>query len=439
MNSKTRIALIAVGAILLLTVFVLNRADSDTWILSFDPADKTPYGSYVLAQMLQAEVDSTGFVTIEGSLQDSLNLDEIPQNSNYVFVGKAFFADSAEIDHLIKFVEEGGQAYIISNRVPRQLLELFLDPYEDYEPYTEYEVDGEITIIPYEYEYIERHQSDMIQAEIFSDTTYSRDALLAQSTFKYVVNSKFRTHSWAYFDAILPADLAEDVRSGYFQGDYMSFFEGHLGKGNFTFHSNPEIFANYYLLEKDNQKYQQQVFEKLGNGNIYWDVVNHQFQSLGSDMPAGTTQGALVFILSQPALKYAWYLLLLGAMLYLLLGARRAQNALRVINPNENTSIEYSTAIAELYLQKNDHRRIGLLEIQLFKSFLRERYGLSIHRDDEQNQKILDQLALKSNIDSEHVKRLFTAFKNCRVEFKVSDENLAQLHHDLNHFYTNCK
>jgi hypothetical protein len=316
-------------------------------------------------------------------------------------------------------------------------LELFLDPNEQYEEFDEYE--GDEDIIPYEYQYIERHSSDVIKAEIFSGTSYSRDALLAQSTFKYVSNSKFRTHIWAYFDATLPADLSENVRSGYFQGDYMNFFEGHLGKGSFTFHSNPVVFANYYLLEKGNQKYQQQVFDKLGTGNIYWDVVNHQFQSLGSDMPAGTTQGALVFILSQPALKYAWYLLLGGAMLYLLLGARRAQNALRVINPNENTSIEYSTAIAELYLQKNDHRRIGLLEIQLFKSFLGERYGLSIHRDDEQNQKILEQLALKSNIDSEHVQLLFTAFKNCRVEFKVSDENLAQLHHDLNHFYTNCK
>jgi hypothetical protein len=431
MNSNSRIILLVVGASLLLAVAMISREDSDPGILSFDPADKSAYGSSVLAQMLQEEVDSIGFMTIEDSLQGSLNLSAIPENSNYIFVGKAFFADSSEIDHLLQFVKEGGQAYIISNRVPNQLLELFLDPNDE----LVYDEDLADTEYEFTYNYIERISTNEISAHLAQD---SSDMVFARADFKYVSSNKFRYHPWAFFDASLATEPSGN-RTGYFDETYLNFFEGELGKGRFSFHSNPEFFANYYLLERENQNYQRAIFKNLGSGNIYWDVVNHQFQSLGSDMPDQTTPGALVFILSQPALKYAWYLLLLGALTYLLLGARRAQSALRVINPNENTSIEYSTAIAELYLQKNDHRKIGLLEIDLFKTFLRERYGMSINRDNEQNEKTLKLLALKSNIELEHVNLLFAAFKSCRIEFKVSDENLAQLHHDLNHFYTHCK
>lgn len=436
MDNKTKAILLAAGAALLIALVVLTSNDSDPWILSFDPEDKSACGSYVLAQMLQDEVDSIGFFTIEDSLQSTLDLTSIPENSNYVFVGKAFFADSSEIDHLLQFVKEGGQAYIISNRVPNQLLELFLDPKEytlNGEAYDDFEDDYEFE---HSYDYIQRYGVNEIEAYIDSDTL---DADPVKAEFKYVTSNKFRHYTWAYFDAILAEDQLEGIRTGYFAEGHLNFFEATMGKGMFTFHSNPEVFSNYYLLERKNQIYQQAIFQNLGEGNIYWDVVNHKFQSLGSDMPNHTTPGALVFILSQPALKYGWYLLLLGALIYLLLGARRAQSALRVINPNENTSIEYSTAIAELYLQKNDHRKIGLLEIDLFKTFLRERYGMTISRDDEQNEKLTKLLALKSNIELEHVNLLFTTFKNCRIEYKVSDENLAQLHHDLNHFYTNCK
>jgi hypothetical protein len=50
------------------------------------------------------------------------------------------------------------------------------------------------------------------------------------------------------------------------------------------------------------------------------------------------------FILNNPPLRYAWYLLLLGLLIFVLFNAKRKQRIVPVIEPLKNTSLDLSEA-----------------------------------------------------------------------------------------------
>jgi hypothetical protein len=67
-----------------------------------------------------------------------------------------------------------------------------------------------------------------------------------------------------------------------------------------------------------------------------------------------SSQFLLRFILSNPALKYAWWVLLGGLALFIFFNAKRKQRIVPIVEPLKNNSVDFVKSIGNLYLQEGD-------------------------------------------------------------------------------------
>ena len=133
-----------------------------------------------------------------------------------------------------------------------------------------------------------------------------------------------------------------------------------FGKGHFYVHSEPLVLTNYYLLKSKN-KYQESVLSYLPNRETVWFVE--------TDTPL--SMSPMRFILSNPSLRYAWYLLLVGLAIFVFFNAKRKQRIVPINEPLKNTSLDFIKSIGNLYLQEGDFHEMMAKKAQYFLSKVR--------------------------------------------------------------------
>jgi hypothetical protein len=181
------------------------------------------------------------------------------------------------------------------------------------------------------------------------------------------------------------------------------------------------------------------------DASLLWDEASLQYKSDGmseSDMKntPPVQKGPLSFILSQRSLKWAWYCLLCMGFLYILLGARRKQAAIPILEKRQNTSIEFAETLSQLYGSKNDHRQIAQLKWKLFLSYLRRTYGLQTTLPDEKSKaELIAKISLKSGLPVDEIKEIFQSYQRILVAADVSGELLSDFHTKTSYFYKNSK
>lgn len=123
-----------------------------------------------------------------------------------------------------------------------------------------------------------------------------------------------------------------------------NFIRKKVGKGSIMIHTEPLALTNYYLLEKQNYRYTQNVLSYLPNIETLWFVEK--------DDVASTSE--MRYILSQPALRYAWWIFLGGVFIFIFFTAKRKQRIIPTIERLENKSVDFVKSIGNLYLQEGD-------------------------------------------------------------------------------------
>ncbi len=125
-----------------------------------------------------------------------------------------------------------------------------------------------------------------------------------------------------------------------------NFIKVNHGKGHLYLHLEPLILTNYYLLKPGNEKYVQNVFSYLPDRETIWFS--------GDNKNVAKSQSPLRFILANPGLRYAWWLLLGGLLFFIIFNAKRKQRIVPIIEPKKNKSVEFVKSIGNLYLQEGD-------------------------------------------------------------------------------------
>ncbi|WP_312088798.1 hypothetical protein [Chryseobacterium sp.] len=140
-----------------------------------------------------------------------------------------------------------------------------------------------------------------------------------------------------------------------------NFIKVSFGKGNIFVHSEPLFLTNYYLLKPQNLKYAQNVFSYLDDSETLWFTEANTQES----------RWALRFWLSHPPLKYAWWVLLGGLVLFIVFNAKRKQRIVPIIEPLKNTSADFVKSIGNLYLQEGDFHDMMAKKAQYFLNKIR--------------------------------------------------------------------
>lgn len=188
------------------------------------------------------------------------------------------------------------------------------------------------------------------------------------------------------------------------------------GNGQLYLHSQPLAFSNYNLLESNNHLYIENILSYLDTEDIYW---------IKKENNAIKSSSLLRFILAHPALKSAWYLFLIGLVLFVLFTAKRKQRIIPIIPPVKNTTIAFTKTISSLYIDSKDYREIMRKQVLQSLEEIRRTYRIDTKTLDTD---FLDALESKSGISRKEIQNWMNLAKQVQSETIANDEkNLIKL------------
>jgi hypothetical protein len=414
-----RILLIGIIFIASLAIlFMLLRPEKRlNWRESYKQTSKDPYGAQVLAELLKKRAKSGGFHVLKDSFSASLPI-TLEQPASYVFVGPATYMTENDVVRLLAFAGQGGHVFMSSKIMPYSLVtELYVSSCDSLS------WDG--------YSY-------------FGDTLARLslahpDLKGAPFSLSYVVRNRVDYYAWNYMADNYFCESQGWAKLGFVNDSVANFARLPYERGYIYLHTTPLAFSNYHLCKAAGWKYASQVFAHLPDGPIYWDEYS-KVPEMAAQMPPNSQRlsrrGPLQYILSQPSLTWAWYLLLLAALLFLVFRGKRRQRIIPVLAQNKNTSLEFVQIMGRLYFLQNNHRQLAMQMLKLFFLYARERYNLQSRDIDET---FVERLKARSEVKSDIIDKIILLNRNIANSQFMSDNTLMELNRYIDHFYKNCK
>jgi len=381
------ILLSVVVIVMALTVF--SSADRKVdWEQTYDTNSKQPYGLYIFGEQLKyffsKKIDKISYTPYE-----YLRRNQQKENYNYIFTTEGI--DEVSLKKILSDVRAGSQA-------------LFLNENYGLMDTLKIDIDYELTV-------------DDINLQLNS-TSYDKQIYINPERAYLRVN---------YFTQL---DKERDKALGYvFFSDgrkirkKINFVEVPYGKGKFFLYLGPPMaFTNYFLKEsQDARSYVATVLSYLPEDRpTVWFV------------PPTQGEDTLSFIMSQPQLRTAWHLMLLGFVLYLLFKGKRQQRTIPVIEKPKNTTIEFAQSISSLYYQERDATDMVRKKITYFLDQVRQRYYLDTQQI---NEDFATKLANKSGKDRDLVQQIVGTIIHFEQTQQAQEETLTQLDKWIDEFW----
>lgn len=210
-------------------------------------------------------------------------------------------------------------------------------------------------------------------------------------------------------------------------GPYANFVRTPYGSGTVYLNLFPEAFTNFMLLRPNGTDYALGVLSYLDDGGTLWVDHHHRNGKARYASP-------LYVLLGEPALKWGYYLILIGALLYVVFDGKRKQRAIRIVAPLRNRTLEFTRTVADMYFDRKDNRAILEHRVAAFMDYLRSRYHISTERLDDA---FFHSLALRSAKDEEEVRALFRTVERLLGRSAVTDRELMELNQKFERFNTN--
>ncbi|MBT1687207.1 DUF4350 domain-containing protein [Dawidia soli] len=195
------------------------------------------------------------------------------------------------------------------------------------------------------------------------------------------------------------------------------------GKGRIILNSTPMIFTNAYILSGENHRFAATTLSYLPDNDLLWT----EFYELGR-MEAQTP---LRYILTTPALRWAYFITILALLLFILFEAKRRQRTIPIIKPVANTTLEFVRTIGDLYYQHGDHKDIAEKLITYWLEHVRTRYWLSTTKLDDA---FTEALIRKSGKPADDVRALVNVVRLIQSRPDVALDRLIDLNDRIEKF-----
>ncbi len=409
------IALFTVLALLLTAYFFFGkeRRKPFSWKENFKSDSDQPFGTLFIRQLLETYRPGEAFIRNENrSLSELLQSDSIRYPADYVFMGRELYLTDEDSEALLTFIHEGNDAFIATNYLPYQLTDsLFYAECANEMYVTEVEMPAATF--------------NFLHPTLQTEKGY---------TYTYRPGRQTRPYRWMSLQPGVFCDSAYSVVAlGYFNNEAVNFFKMPFGKGNLYIHTNPIAFTNYFIRMPDKAAYASDVFSHLRGKTIIWDDMSQSRMSSPED-----ESNPLSLLMQHESLKYAWWLMLVSAILYTIFTAKRKQRIIPVREEKVNTSLEYVKMVSALHFENGNNRDIALKKMKYFLYFIRAKYGIHSANFTEEHFK---RLAEKSQIDFTHIESIFSEYG--RIEknpySSAGPHQLLSLYNAIDHFYKHCK
>lgn len=409
---------IIVGVVLLVAIiFYFNlKSNQPTymWFENYRANNNQPYGASFIHKMLEGYRPGSKFILNDKTPLSYLLKDvKSPDETDYVFVGHNLFLDEESTGTLARFIEAGGNAFVASLNPPERLLDAVY-----------FKECG----VPVEYR---SNFVAKVDLNFFHNDLKTEDSV----PFAYRFATQDRPYNWGYLRHEIFCDSTRSVAAlGSMDKDMVNFVKIPIGKGSLYLHSSPLVFTNYFLTDPRKVAYASSVFSHLDGKDLIWD----EFSKIPISGENNSYNSPLYYILQQPSLKYAWWLLLFTVVIYVVFASKRKQRAIPVREPKSNTSLEFINMISGLHYKNGNHLDMAHKKMKYFLYFVRSKYGIHAEKFRDEH---IRRLAEKSKVNLTDVEVIFSRYYLIEQKFKTNIEanRLVDLYDSIDNFYKQSK
>lgn len=397
-DRKYVVLLVALFAILILVEY--SAPQPIDWRHTYSKKDKIPYGNFLLFELLEeffAPPVQSNYKTFYESETSLINPDS---SSLLLVICENFRTDSLDTDVLLQTVFNGSDVMIASTDFGQFLSDtLHID-------------------VSRNFTFLGQNNQDDVHATDSLGIRLLNKATLQDSAYYY-----FRSGTTAFYfnelDSVNAFVIGENSEGS------PNFAKVSFGKGNFWLHSNPLVFTNYSMVQEQQREYIEAALSYLPQKAVIWD----EYYKVGRN----EIRTPLRFILSNEALRWAYYTLIVIIFLFVIFQGKRKQRIIPVITPPKNTSLEFVETIGELYFQQKNHADLAHKKILFFKDYLRSSFFINTQELKGQNSK---KVAMRSGLAEEKVLKLFQLITKLESQQTLSEQELKHLSEQIEQFKT---
>lgn len=396
MDKRSKIALYVIGAVIVFMMIAeVTKPKPLNWRDSYSASDKIPLGCYILFNELETFSDGE-VLTSERTVYEYLKNVDTTTSKSLVLINNYLSFDREGSKALMDFAEKGNTVFISGNYFYGTIVDSL-----------------NVSIV--------RQYNDFFKKE--SEHRFTSPSLKKNNRlFKDVIeNSHFSSLDTLNTTILGTVTLADDDGIEETHPNFIKIDVGEKG-GQFVMHTNPFAFTNYHLM-LDKADYAATVLSYLPKQQIIWD---NNYKS-----GRKVITSPLRFILSNKALKWAFYISMFGLILFVIFRGKRTQRIIPVINKLENATVDFTRTIGELYYQHGDYTNIVQKKIRFFLEFVRSNYYLDTN---QLNQSFIEKLAVKSSNTKEDAKALVDYLVFLKSKSQHTEQELIELNKKIEHF-----
>jgi hypothetical protein len=374
------LVLILVGII----IIDANKKVPIDWRPSYSLREKIPFGLYVFDQESKSlfnpqKIKKFGETPYE-FFDQYYDVDDSTYSvsGTFLHIDNSCTIDNSSVDELLYFVSHGNNAFLSATSFPEKLADSL---------------------------HFETAQSNSFLDSIqFKTERY-------HTTNQFYFNKGINDAYFYEIDSTRTTVLGTQSNSkGITQTNFVRI---PYKNGAFYLHLQPVAFTNYYLL-KENAQYTQEVLGYIApNETIYWNVNQYENQNL--------SESPLRYILSKPALRWAWYLSLISLLFFMIFNAKRRQRIIPIKEPLKNTTVDFTKTIGNLYYQEKDHQNIAEKKIVFLLEKIRNEYYIDTFNLDET---FINRLHQKTGNDKTVIENVVQLIKKIRNQSQTTEKEL---------------
>ncbi len=386
MNKTIKIYIVFLVLLLVGIVYIdVSRPKPINWSPTYGVKDKIPFGMYVFNEEAPSlfgqkvnRITQTAYEYFEPKYDYDSLVNTYTIRGTILSISDQYLIDDESTQELLYFAQHGNKVFISSKSFPKKLMDSL------------------------KFNYSSKFMG------------LGKDSIFTMLANPHLGNKKYDITVGAgnsYFEKI---DTLKMTVLGYHANTkekLVNFIKVPYGKGEFYLHTQPTVFTNYHLLKGNDAEYTAKILSYT-EGEIFWLQKN-----LSGEI---VSNSPMRYILSQPALKAAWFIFLLGMLTFFIFNAKRKQRIVPIIKPLENTTVDFTKTIGNLYFQEGNHDNIIEKKIIYFLEKIRTDYLLDTTVMDENFEKKLQQ---KSGKKPEDIRRVVHLINQRRKSYHQSIES----------------
>lgn len=388
MKSLRLYIIIMAALIITYVVAQYNRPKAIDWSETYSSTDKIPYGTYIIYNRLNDIFPNAKVQTLREPVYNVIN-DHGIAHATYLIISNAVSLNETDYKKLIQFIKNGNDVFISASYFGDELnKELKIETSAEFKGLRS---SGGLKFISRQLDSNKIYHADKGTGDIyFSQLDTSKIVALGSNTYHHV-----------------------------------NFIRYSAGKGNLFLNADPLMFTNYSLFAKDGNEYAATALSFVKNdASLIWD----QYYALGRDDDGSSMR---VFLRNN-VLRWAFYISFFSLIAFVLYEIKRQQRVIPVIEPLENSTLNFVNVVGQVYYEQHDNRNISDKKIVYFLEYLRTRYNLKTNPLD---QEFIDSFSQKTGLDHSFATELVNYFNYLSNTPEITNKELIKLNQLIEQFY----